>query len=150
MEEFKLVVFDWHGVLYVQADNQSDYELVKLIEDIWMFSNIDVAIWTSAWSKKNIQAIRRLFGQNTERLKFIWLRDRTRRDPNFPNSYRTIKLLDDIIENAVINKDNHYTHDNVLIVDDSDEKLRFNVENSRFIWKGDEKYACLRERLNIL
>ena len=145
--KINLIVFDWNGVLI--SGGKKNTILLDLIDEILEMGKIDVAIWTSAISKSNRQSIYALFPHG--KLKFIWLRDHTRKDPHEPiGSYKTIKLLDDIIENAVINAEGKYSYDSVLVIDDNIEKLRFNCKESRFVWRdAPDEYNRLREILDI-
>src|SRR5579864_8673580 len=57
----------------------------------------------------------------------FWYRDRTRFDPDADaNSFDTIKLLDDIYQNPVVNEHRIWSNGNTVLIDDSFKKNRFN------------------------
>lgn len=69
--------------------------------------------------------------------EFLWYRDHTHRDPDIGTTgvdgYATIKKLDDVYDNPVINEKGEWSEHNTVIVDDSPAKMRFNNPNNVII-----------------
>lgn len=84
---------------------------------------------------------------------FKWYRDRTRFDPDSENSYDTIKKLEDVFDNPVINKERKYHSGNTVLIDDSETKTRFNDPKNILICEpfiGKEDDRILFELMELL
>lgn len=106
------------------------------------FEDYDVAIFSST-TFYNVDPIldMLLTKEQREQLKFIWCRDRTRLDPmygreeyDYIKKYDTIKMLEDVFANPVINADRHYSDRNTIIVDNELRKVRLNPDHSVMVW----------------
>jgi hypothetical protein len=98
------------------------------------FENYQVAIWTSGTYTNANPVIEALFTADQKKdLVFRWFRDHTKYDPEYGTNpeihdYDTIKPLEDIYQCAQFVR--KWTAKNVLIIDDTYLKHRFNNQNN--------------------
>lgn len=106
-----------------------------------LLKRYDVGIYSST-TTRNISSIFSMILTKCERerLKFIWCRNNCRLDPDYGKdkdiriaSFDTIKDLSLIVSHPVINAKRKYTMDNILAIDDSSLKLRFNKKEMYII-----------------
>lgn len=96
---------------------------------------VDIAIFSST-TKKNVIPIIEYLNKENIYFKFVWCRDRTKPDPDYkinPNikDYDTIKLIYDVIDSF-----NYYNISDVLLIDDSYNKIRFNNPKNYILVKS--------------
>lgn len=104
-----------------------------------------VALWTSSKASTFASYLPRILGDLYHRLEFVWDRQMCTLDPDFRvdqtpiKAHSTVKLLSTVLSNPMINEDRRWTVDNVVIVDDSEVKLRYNpLASSRIVkWEDD-------------
>lgn len=118
------------------------------------YAQYDVAFFSST-TKRNAEVILKAFlsTEQFKQTKFIWYRDRTSLDPDWhadqiesDNSWNdttwqkeeikthsTIKLLQNVWNNPMINAQRKYNTSNTLICDDSAMKLRYNPQKNCLI-----------------
>ncbi len=154
----KLIVLDVNGVLCYKISKHKDniknrtnilelsYNNVyfrpgakKFLE--WLFERYKVAIYSSTTFKNIKPILNYLMPKLYKKLVFLWCRDRCTLDPDYGTDtqifkYSTIKLLSSILENPNINERRIYKKNNVLFLDDSPSKMRFNPVNSYYILKS--------------
>ena len=121
-----LLVFDINGTLLLRKNNNVYVRngLQKLKD--YCFSIADVAIYTSMLNK-NIKLEHIFSNDEIERLVFIWDRSKTIKDKNGINKWDTLKSLEYI-------KKEYPNYDKIIIIDDSENKLRFiPIENKIII-----------------
>jgi hypothetical protein len=85
--------------------------------------------------------------------KIMWFRDRTHFDPEYVNSHDTIKKLQDIFDNPMVNAKRQYNSENTILVDDSSIKTRFNNPKNIVIvgtFKGDKDDYILFPMMDII
>lgn len=146
-----LVVLDVNGVLCYKVYKSKD--LVKNKDNMlvlthcnvyfhpeakdffkWLFGRYRVAIYSSTTSK-NVKPILKhlLTKQQYEKLEFIWCRYMCTLDPEYGirkeiKMFDTIKLVSSVLDNPVVNANRRYNISNILLLDDSYLKLRFNPQ----------------------
>ena len=118
-----------------------------------------VAIFTSG-SKRNTKVIldALLTKEQLKNTQFIWCRDRNRLDPDFntdifTTSFDTIKYLQDVYDNPIINEHRIYNDTNTLLLDDSHRKCRFNNPNNFMIcntFDGNANDTYLQQLIHLL
>lgn len=101
--------------------------------------NLKVGLWTSSNQRTFSKYIESVVPDYfREKLLFVWDRNMCSRDLDSKLYYPTVKKFSTVFENPVINEIGMWNEDNVLIVDDSERKLRFNPEKTKFIYNSWE------------
>jgi hypothetical protein len=95
-----------------------------------------LAIFSSCRAKNGRKILDLIAPQ--EKFLFTWFRDHCKNDPDYRlkpevEQFDSIKLLDDIIQSSEINECRRFTYKNVLMIDDSKMKMRFNPESNYII-----------------
>lgn len=112
-----------------------------------------VGLWTSSKSSTFTSYLPRIFGDLFRCFEFVWDRSMCTLDPDYQKNplikaHSTIKPLSTVLTNPMINENRRWTADNVIIVDDSELKLRFNpLASSRIINWEDNIMSLLEELL---
>jgi hypothetical protein len=90
------------------------------------FENYNVGFFSST-NKWNVDAILKklLTSKRRKEIIFTWYRDRTHFDDE-NGEYATIKKLQDVFDNPVVNYNRKYNSTNTILIDDSKLKTRFN------------------------
>lgn len=118
-----------------------------------IFKLYDVGIFSSTTWKNISKILGYTFTENQEKnLVCIWCRDRTRLDRE-KGGYQTLKMLNDIWDNPVINAGNQYNNFNTLLCDDSTIKTRFNDPRNILIvkeYQGDMQDRYLLDILKLI
>lgn len=100
-----------------------------------------LAIWSST-HRKNVEKILENFLPEYKNLfKFVWCREKTLLDPEYDieeknttiKKFDTIKPIDLIIHDPILNENRMWGLKNILIVDNSESKLRFNDSKNTLI-----------------
>lgn len=105
----------------------------------WCLNNFEVGLYSSTtWYNVNTILNGIISKKEKSKLKFIWCRDRCLLHPKYGGNngikkHDTIKDLSLIVKNPVINFKREYTMENILAIDDSLEKMRYNPEGSYII-----------------
>lgn len=147
----KLIVLDLNGVLIHR--NRKDVELRPYVHqflDKLFESNFQVAIFSSCKEKNGKPLVNNIFYKYN--FEFLWFRDRCKFDPE-DDGFSTIKDINDIVSNPVINCDRIYTKNNILFIDDSKNKMRFNPKDTYYIipsFKGevDDELLNLMDKID--
>ena len=123
------------------------------------YNNFSVGFFSST-TRKNAEAILSLLltSQQRQNTILMWFRDRTHLDPDVIKDstifyYDTIKKLQDIFDNPVINEKRKYHSGNTILVDDSIAKTRFNDPKNIVIcesFDGNQDDKVLYEIMEIL
>ena len=174
----KLLIFDLNGVLcrkinkydYIYNSNIPHIELPnhflyirpgakQLLQELWKIDGLDIAIFSST-TYKNVNLIldHLMSKKDMSRLKFLWCRDRCSFDPYYGvmtaiSKYATIKKLDSIFENPIVNWNRNYNETNILMVDDSSLKMRYNPRSTYYLIDGyypNKKDKSLYNLLNYV
>lgn len=101
-----------------------------------LMKTYDVAVWSSTTYHNAISMLNGLLTKETmDKLIFKWFRDRTELDPEHGirddiSEHATIKNIERVIYCPTINYDRKYNLSNIVIVDDSFDKIRFNSYNN--------------------
>ncbi len=133
-----------NGVFYMIKPEVSTF-IAKL------FQKYRVAIFSSTTRRNAMPLIKKVFTQKqVKRLLFIWTRDRTRKDPENLNGFKTIKKLDDFWDNPVFNAKGCYDKSNTIILDDESEKQRFNPEECLIIFNIKNPESDFETLLNTI
>lgn len=94
-----------------------------------LLTKYHVAIFSST-THKNASSIIQASQLKSQEFDFLWYRDRTRFDPEGQGgeiqSFETIKMLNDIYDNPIVNMHRQWSDRNTIIIDDSSTKVRFN------------------------
>jgi len=128
-----LLVFDLNGVLICKKTKTPRPFVHFAIDELQL--KYDIAVFTSCKQEGGMQLVLKIFTQEQcDKLKFIWFRDKTRLDPDFGVDptiqwFDTIKHIDTVLLCPIINEKRIYTRSNVLFIDDSHIKMRFNGSN---------------------
>lgn len=148
MAPVALLVLDLNRVL-IHGDDHPDEGLVDLVRRCWAEGRPEVAVWTSSTGPVARRKLQRIFTRaEIKRFLFVWTRNMVKMDPAWAGtSHQTIKLLDDLLLHPYINAGMRYDPGNILLVDDSPEKLRFNDPRSSWVWDGDVQ--ALARRLDL-
>lgn len=107
--------------------------LKLFFEHIFKLYNVGIFTSTKEYNAKFI--VSQIFTlEQQQKLVFKWFRDRAAFDPDFGvdpsiKDYDTIKRIDSILNCPTINENRFYTRKNVIIIDDSLQKMRFNGKN---------------------
>ena len=175
-----LVVLDLNGVLIYRVYNRpnlgslslrkislNNYSIylrphLELFLDT-LFEKYDVAVYTSTSRKNATDILSILFTPvQLANLKFTWFRDRTRLDPEYNTNpkikdFDTVKMVDDILSCPEINSHRKYSKNNVIMIDDSAQKLRFNAKGNLIVscfhpdnFEDVELMSCDDELLKVL
>lgn len=138
--QVKLVILDLNGVLIRRygRGTSTTYEKRPYLDSFLdvLFANYDVAVYTSTEERNASLILEEIFTEQQRRmLKFVWYRDRTQLDPDYGvvkgvKSFDTIKDLALVILSPTINSNRIYSENNILIIDDSKSKLRFNLPDN--------------------
>lgn len=154
----KLVILDMDGVLFTRdrftKDNKYDNhdfvfkgykyyiregasEFISRLNDSY-----DLCIFTSMVKSNAIQIINCI---TKVRFKHIFGREHTKLDPEYGidpdiKSYDTIKLINDVINCPILNKDRKYNLSNSIIIDDSYLKMRYNNPKNVIIYNHGSEY----------
>jgi len=115
------------------------YGLVDFIESL--MSKYRVAIWSSTTDYNTNPIIKSIFPKHIiERFLFIWHREFTELDPDYGKEgyehiqkYDTIKPIDNIKASPIINYSRKWDRHNMIIIDDSPDKLRFNPPENNIV-----------------
>lgn len=104
----------------------------------WCLENYNVGIWSSTNNYNVYPILKHVLDQDIiKKFLFIWCRDRTRLDLEYPNNnikkFDTIKDLKDIWSCPTINCEREYDSSNTLLIDDSYQKTRFNSSDNLLI-----------------
>lgn len=147
MSERKLLILDVNGVL-CKITYDDEGILITYREGInefleWCFDNYDVGIYSSSDIQTINNVINMIDPNMMVKFKFIWDRSRVEYDPNFINSHKTIKVLDRIWNNPIINENRTYNKYNTLIVDDCINKLRYNNHKNCLIVPSFNNYKII-------
>ncbi len=155
MEKKRLVILDINGLLCYKIKTnllfqdikkypkgQYPYQYYKINNSIHiifrpyyyeflvkLFENYHVAFFSSTTEQNASKILNVLLTKNQMRYKiFSWYRDHTKFDPdkNDKDNFETIKLLEDVYTNPVVNINHTWSNLNTIMVDDSVEKTRFN------------------------
>lgn len=104
------------------------------------YSNFSVGFFSSTTKLNSDYIIDGLLTiQQRNKTVLMWFRDRTHFDPDCgKNSNDTIKKLQDIFDNPVINANRKYHSGNTILLDDSSVKTRFNDPKNIVICKAFE------------
>lgn len=125
------------GNFYVQVRENLTMFFEKL------FREHVVSVWTSS-NYKTVRPILEniLTEDQLESLKFIWCRDRTELDPEYGNpefpllkSHSTVKKLKRVLASPYVNYDREWNWSNVIIIDDGEEKVRYNPKENVLVWE---------------
>lgn len=127
-----LIILDLNGVLSLSGKRR--LEITKYAIDFVksLQRKYSVAIWTSTTFKNANPAIEYCF-KNLKPPLFEWYRDKT--DPDYHNElnpYATIKNISKVREYFPL-------YQNILIVDDSASKIRFNNPEESLVIEKSEK-----------
>lgn len=144
----KLIVLDVNGLMIHKVLSINDKEDINHLEsyktnklNIYIRKGIydfikklnetfDLAIWTSTNSYTLNYLINSIYKNTQVKFKFVWYRDRTvLRDINDKECYKTIKPVESILYNPVINYEKKYNKDNIIFVDDELDKISMNKNN---------------------
>jgi len=113
-----------------------------------------VGLWTSSKATTFQSYLPYIFGDLVRRLEFVWDRQMCDLDPDSRpgdteghKAHSTIKPLSRVLTNPMINEDRRWRADNVVIVDDSATKLRFNPPGSTRVVGWEEDLLSLVDRL---
>ena len=125
MQREALIILDLNGTLMLRKKDK--VYLRKNLSEFknYCFSVADVAIYTSMMSK-NIKLAKYFTDDEINKLIFVWDRKKTRPDKDGTKGWETIKSL----ESVYIEYPNYK---NVIIIDDSNEKLRYIPTNNKII-----------------
>jgi hypothetical protein len=121
------------------------------------YSQFAVGFFTST-CEWNVKAIlnKILTPEQYKTTALMWFRDRTRFDPISSADemrFETIKMLEDIFQNPMVNEKSLYSEQNTLLIDDSEIKTRFNNPANIIICKkftGEENDQGLLDLLKII
>lgn len=154
-----LVLLDVNGLLLCKvkkgtvkrAVRYSSYEdviirnhAVEFIEKL--MSKYDVGIFTSGHRSNTFNLIKLLMGtEKSKKLKFILSREYTKFDPESDDNISTVKILSDVYNNPVVNRNKIYNKYNTLLCDDSEIKTRFNPQENIVIVEKFTDYKRISE-----
>lgn len=117
------------------------------------YSHYAVGFFSSTTFKNADPILKKLLTPEQYKLSTIkWFRDRTRFDPDNTN-HETVKVLKDLFENPVTNYDRVWNETNTLLIDDSEQKTRFNSKGNVLLVKSytgdsqDRELALLMEEI---
>ena len=104
------------------------------------FENFDVGFFSSTTYQNAWSILEKLLSKEQQKqVKFYWYRDRTRLDPEYPKdgieNFDTVKKIKDILESPIVNRNRDYTNRNVVLIDDSEDKTRFNDKKNIYTIK---------------
>lgn len=171
----KLVILDINGLLCKRIDKEVIYDnklkCIKLhaynviLRPYYKeflqhcYNYYHVGIFTSG-NHKNTKIIldALLTKEQLKNTAFIWCRDRNRLDPDFntdifTTNFDTIKYLQDIYDNPIVNENRIYNASNTLLLDDSYRKCRFNNPNNVMIcntFTGNVNDTYLQQLIHLL
>ena len=109
------------------------------------FQEFHVAIWSSTtFTNANVLIDQIFTHEQREALVFKWFRDRTRYDPDYGKDesvkeFDTVKMINDIYDCPAPTFQRRWTSGNVLLLDDTQQKMRFNEEKNYLIIAEDDK-----------
>lgn len=176
MSKHKTIVLDLNGIFIHKVQDISNnqfynYKRVKFEHYTaflrpkssqfvkWCLSKAQVGIYTSTTRKIVNVALKKLFNVNTiHSFLFICCRSQCSFDPDYVkgsttiNEYDTIKLVDNLIQNPVTNRKRDLTKNNILMVDDSASKQRFNPPENVIIvpsWRPgiNDSFELLKDQI---
>lgn len=152
-----LIILDLNGVFYYKIPKDKDdtknktnvkminigYHNVYIRPNIekflsWLFKTYSVAIFSSTtYYNVNIMLEKILTLEQRKKLVFLWCRSHCTLDPDYGINeeikfYDTVKLFTTVVNNP-FNENRIYTVDNVLFLDDSLKKMRYNPNKTYFI-----------------
>lgn len=121
-----------------------------------LFDKYQVAIFTSITKKNADPILEYIFTKEQyNNLLFKWYRNKTKEDKTQlkdgeideeeedderKDKYRTVKLLIDIINDPIINYDGKLKLEDILMIDDSERKMRMNDKKNYIIINSDSTY----------
>lgn len=118
------------------------------------YNNFTIAFFTSTYEGNANAILKKLLTAEQQKVTaFKWFRDRTHFDPDSSTPYNTIKKLQDIFDNPVINADRKYHSSNSILTDDSPTKTRFNDPKNIVIcepFTGKEEDHVLFELFELI
>lgn len=155
VEPIQLLILDINGILCKKVPKQPQdkdidlnyehidlpYYNVYLRKGVrkflnWCYQQYTVAFWSST-THKNAEIIINhiLTVVQREKTHFFWYRDHTQLDPDYgkdPNVIEsdTIKLLSRVVSHPSINLCRRYSYNNILLLDDTMMKTRFNFKKN--------------------
>jgi len=108
---------------------------------IYLFEKYEVAVF-SCTTEKNAEDILKqmLTAEQYNKLLFKWFRDRARLDKEYDTIYDTVKVLEDIVDNPVINVERKIKMEDLLMIDDSVKKMKLNDKKNYIIVNPDPQY----------
>lgn len=101
--------------------------LKRLIDDLFLLDNVDVAVWTSAQRSNADTLVKNIFGDHLSKLKFVWARDKCTDAPMGVKTDTVKKPLKKVWDAC----DGIWNDRNTVLVDDSILKA---VETPRNIY----------------
>jgi len=125
----------------------------------WCYGKYDVGFYSSTTYPNCTAILQALLSEEQQAaIKFRLYREHTVLDPSYGidpgvRDIDTIKLLDRILQNPVVNAGRTYHAGNTVVCDDSVRKLRYIPEVNRVIVPefdgnpGDKLLACLRSMI---
>ena len=135
-----LIVLDYTGIFGNKTELRPKEELESLLSFLESFAV--VGIYSSTMYKNIIPGLKKY--NLAQRFMFIFDRTHTRLDPDYlidqkVEEYDTVKHLDLITNNPVINTKRQYGIDNTIICDDSPRKIRYIHDDNALVlptWTG--------------
>lgn len=169
MSERKLLILDINGLLCrkINTKEQIEGEVIELPSYKvqlrpgchefldFCYRHYDIAFFSSTLHVNADAILKALLNSKQHKITiFKWFRDRTRFDPDSKtDKYATVKVLKDIFDNPVVNRDRIYSEKNTLICDDSVTKIRLNDPKNTVIipaFTGDLNDTTLYEIINTI
>lgn len=135
----ELLLLDIKGVLCQEVTEKPNQPYIKLKNYYiilrpglteflkYCYDHYTVGFFTSTTKKNANLILDRILTQEQFKLVHInWSRSRTRYEPTEKHGYKTIKVLKDLFDNPEYNHNRNWSESNVILVDDSIDKVRFN------------------------
>ncbi len=110
---------------------------LSLIENL--SKKYTLGLWSSTHRKNVIKILEKFFENYRLYFNFVWCREKTLLDPHYDSlstsieKFDTIKPIEFILHDPIINENRVWNEKNVLIVDNSESKLRFNNEKNTLL-----------------
>ncbi len=144
MKNNKLCIFDVNGVFCCKVPKSQPADVKLRSYNIFLrpfyqeflefcYNNYKIAFFSST-NRHNVDVIlKNILTQDQQKETcFVWCRDRTHFDPD-TDSFETIKILDDVFTNPIVNHNRLYSAKNTILVDDSKAKTRYNNDKNVLI-----------------